>query len=350
MTDGSINPVRRGGRRFGSSSCMVAGAFALMVLHAALPSLGEAQVRVAPVSVNRALAVSGAVFDKAGRPLSGVTVGVLEVRDRPSPIPGDVVYFSRSLVAHDGLFDVACEAPCLNLELQFRKDGYFPAALDVNQVEVIWGLGTGQERRVPLRQAAKATNTLVTLERMTEPVAVDTMEVHPEADARESGKVGVLDLERGRGRSVTPAGAERMVAKKGSAGAVALVRLALAPEAGGSPIAKRMRESGTEAELPAPVVLTLGEGNGFVRYEPQSRKLDSIYRDMRRAPESGYGDLALTGESGEVFFYCKVGDRYGKGRVTPIMLSRRGDDDPQVEVGVEIRLNRGGTRSVESAK
>jgi hypothetical protein len=330
--------------------CVFAGAAFLCCLAStsvaqAPPGYGEEQP-----SANRPLSVSGAVFDDAGRPLNGVRVLVLEFRSVPTQSIGKISHRSRSYTAHDGMFEASCEA-CLSLDLEFHRPGCMPQTLEVMRDEVVLGRGSATEQRFLMDADGARRNLFVTLTRMTEPVELDSYSVRPAAAVADAGKVGILDFDRRKGDSVSAEEVPREVSKRVADGEVATVHLRLAPEADGVAVAKVLRASGEIAESPSPVVLRLegGEG-GFVPYTPRASTLHTVYREMTQAPESGYADLTLSRDSGVVFFYCKVGDRYGKGRVTPIMLSRRGGDDPQVEVGVEIRLNLGGTRSVESAK
>ena len=62
---------------------------------------------------------------------------------------------------------------------------------------------------------------------------------------------------------------------------------------------------------------------------------------MSRAPTSGYlPTLNLTRMDGfPQYFYCRIGDRYGRGHVNPVGLSRRGDGPATAKVTVSIELN-----------
>jgi hypothetical protein len=74
---------------------------------------------------------------------------------------------------------------------------------------------------------------------------------------------------------------------------------------------------------------------------------------MRTAPAEGYTSslvLDTADRSGTYFFYCRIGDRYGKGSVAVPSFGHADDGRKVVMAHIEIRLNLDGSRNVETAK
>ncbi len=70
---------------------------------------------------------------------------------------------------------------------------------------------------------------------------------------------------------------------------------------------------------------------------------------MREAPESGYGgELDLSAAGGEVvYFFCKIGELYGRGTASPAGLEET-SKGRRVVAFVEIALNPDGSRNLET--
>ena len=86
-----------------------------------------------------------------------------------------------------------------------------------------------------------------------------------------------------------------------------------------------------------------------------SRKVNSaeIYREIRTAPLEVYqSTLKLDTadiNAGDFYFFCRIGDLYGRGRVVMPSFSS-GAGQQVVRAYIEIRMNLSGGRNVESAR
>ncbi len=112
--------------------------------------------------------------------------------------------------------------------------------------------------------------------------------------------------------------------------------------------------------IPQRVKLVMNDPDGgFITFSPQTRK--NLYHQMKTAPESGYQkELVLDAdyfaqaieaktseEKRECFFFFKIKNRYGKGRVGEVQVS---GDRSTVKLGVQFRIQPDGSRNLETAE
>jgi hypothetical protein len=111
---------------------------------------------------------------------------------------------------------------------------------------------------------------------------------------------------------------------------------------------------GARLRVPAPAILDFADADGgIVFHEFAEGNPGTIYRGMRTAPAEGYTSslvLDTADRSGTYFFYCRIGDRYGKGSVAVPSFGHADDGREVVMAHIEIRLNLDGSRNVETAK
>ena len=105
--------------------------------------------------------------------------------------------------------------------------------------------------------------------------------------------------------------------------------------------------------LPPKVRLVINhpEGGLILFNPPEKRKYDPFSRYMKEAPEEGYEKEVLltpviyTRMAGEVFFYFKIGDIYGKGAIGKPSYSK---DYRIVDTYIKCALNPTGDRNLRT--
>jgi hypothetical protein len=111
---------------------------------------------------------------------------------------------------------------------------------------------------------------------------------------------------------------------------------------------------GARVRVPESAVLDFSPANGgVVLHRFAQGNSQEIYRAMRTAPADGYQSSLLLDTAdrfGTYYFFCRVGDRYGKGLVAVPSFGHADDGREVVEVYMEIRLNLDGSRNVETAR
>lgn len=100
-----------------------------------------------------------------------------------------------------------------------------------------------------------------------------------------------------------------------------------------------------EAEL---FLWASSSSDGFVAHATHQTIASFVYREMKEAPESGYEPrLAMPPEvRDELFFFVKIGNRYGKGRVGRARYGRRGTLPGYASAEAEVLLNDGRDRNL----
>lgn len=306
---------------------------------------------------NGTLVAGGSVLDEQGRPLDSVSLEVAVARFDPTAESLQRVEKSRQVVT--GAFRISCQR-CSDLRLRFDKEGYHGEMVTVST----------RERSDPLSEArpAKQLGTLqVVLRPVVAPVRLETFRGRITA-APDSALTKVLpvpssayvdastgdSLGRSSGRpSGSSSGLGRAVPlkslrEKASGDLPDFVRLSAELE-GGALKTRRPWPSARPLAV-APALELAGDG-GFRLYEPSSKRVAEIWREMDEAPADGYSPrLELDPERDRpLYFYIRIGGRYGKGRVTPTSVDR-GSNGQRVSAFVELRLNAEGGRGLEGAR
>lgn len=277
------------------------------------------------------LALAGSLLDQDGRPLMGV--GVEVVRTVFAPAEPSLQRSETQSSVVDGAFRFECQ-PCLGLRLKFIKKGYHgdfreitalssplrppvveelrhqvrlakagaPARLQIFQGQIVTRVGGGDEQVVGVSKSA--------------------------AGPRQRAQVQDLQL-----KSVEP---------------LPFVRLQAAEEGNQ---AKAGVIDGKSMAVPVGARLDFGDAGGVQRYEPQAQRIDKVLLEMKEAPEGGYQptlDLDPIATS-PTYFFCKVGDLYGRGTVSVPTLEET-SQGRRVVAYVEITVNPDGSRNLEELR
>lgn len=292
--------------------------------------LAARSIAVARGGLDARLRLAGEVVDAAGRPLTGVEAEVTIARFDPAA-PQLASEEKRTEVI-DGYFQFACE-PCLAIEVSFYRAGYHwqKAAVYVEKAAERAQPVERKNLQVVMREVGALPQLrwlrgdLVLGEAGVE----EALPVAPEAQGRTAPLAAVAAKSGGTG------------------GSLPAIRLQAGREAGGK-IATRAVE-GKTAPAPAAPLLDFSGVGGVQRYRPLAREQHQVVYEMREAPADGYGPtLPVEPGSAEViYFYCKIGELYGRGKAKPATVEEvKGGH--QVVAYVEIALNPDGSRNLET--
>ncbi len=277
--------------------------------------------------------VGGAVLDAVtGKPLSGVRLSVTEGAFDPDGRGFHTAARYREEVT--GAFRYDCN-PCTDVRLRLSKDGYRSQTLNFAVAAVEGNLLDETRLRVALRP-------------LESPVVLLPIQGELVAGADPDAKVLAFDSARPR---VWVAGLDQVPPKTAGGIDPFVLRLRTGTGAGGQPLVVKIAEERPKDvpvvpvhERPVGAVLDFSQVGGAVRHEPGDLGPPAALRAMREAPADGYAQFLELGSTTEpVFFYCRVGDRYGKGYVEAPWVG----NDGTVRAHVRLWLNDGG-QSLES--
>lgn len=285
--------------------------------------------------------LGGEIFDDEGRPLSGVTLRIRT--SRPSLFDPFDDGYSRKMKVVAGAFRYKCNQ-CSTVHLHFSKEGYHR-----EEMEFVYNRKQHGKR-------LESTALRIKLDRLRSPVTL--VEISGVLSIG-SGSVKVVPIALQPTSASAPL--EWLVAqlKKegGDLAQLLYLKLDALLHADGTPVTVSLDRPGLpkgQRLQPVSAVLDFSMANGgAVLYEPSESETWRIYDSMRRAPESGYVPrLALdrwsTGESYK-YFYCKLGDYYGKGSVG-VPKIKQSSSGLVATSYIEIWINRDGGRSVEKRR
>jgi len=112
-------------------------------------------------------------------------------------------------------------------------------------------------------------------------------------------------------------------------------------------------ESGGPRRLPKHLLLRITDPEGgFIHFPVEDRKefiYDRFNRGMRQAPETGY-EQSLTiypDMKIPVYFFIKVGDRYGKGVLRNVRVA---EDGSRIDCEVKLYIQDNGSRNLETLR
>ncbi len=317
-----------------SLSFALAG-FVLLSLVSANGVAGTSR-RIVPISV------SGSVIDVGGHPIKNVEMTVKEGRMQADSFE---VSWTRRPRTIDGGFDVRCE-DCADLRLRFRAEGFYPKEIGfkLTDDEAVLLL-TGQDGD---GFSLVRRGLIVELEPSVSPVNLDWNSVV--LDVREEGPMRVLAAEKGSMRGTI----ERVVLSKrhkagGEGDGPAMVALKVAP---GQFDALVRKISGYQAKVAANGVFLEFSGGitGVIPVGVPEGNYKTVFRSMAEAPEDGYADHMVIDPNDDRrhYFYCRIGGLFGKGSVSSLGSDFGLDGTRTLQVGVEIYLNRDGSRNLDS--
>ncbi len=322
------------------------GITVLLILGVALGVLGFGQAQDQPTKreyrralkefarrENGAIRLGGVVIDDEGRPLSEVTLGIEKCRYLPFDDDG----CTETEKVVNGVFHYQCRR-CSWVRIYFSKNGYHHEEIDFAFDPEVHD------------RAVEVTGLRIQLDKVRNPVSLRELSGSLTVGA---GPAGVLPVGPWTTSSGPPVEELKAMAKsEGKPEIFAYVSLVAELDSDGNAVAIPYKPPGAATTFLKARSVFLdfsGADGGAIPYEGTETTPWRIFDKMREAPSSGYLrrlPLDPTWETG-LYFYCKLGDRYGKGRVSRPHVSR-GPRGMEVEVYVKILLNTDGGRSVET--
>jgi hypothetical protein len=299
----------------------------------AVPASADAQQTAAELRklAEGRLVLAGSVLDQDGRPLTGVEVEV--VRTYFAPAEPSLQRSESQRIVVDGAFRFECQ-PCLALRLKLYKTGYHSDLREVTALSSPLRPPVVEELRhqVRLQKAAPAARLQIFQGQIVTRVGGGDEQVvgvsKEAAGPRQRAQVHDLQL-----KSVRP---------------LPFVRLQAAEEGNQ---AKAGVIAGKSMAVPVGTRLDFGDAGGVQRYEPQAKRVDKVLLEMKEAPEGGYQptlDLDPVAAS-PTYFFCKIGDLYGRGTVSVPTLEET-SQGRRVVAYVEITVNPDGSRNLEELR
>lgn len=281
-------------------------------------------------SFDARITLSGTVEDEMGRPLNAVKTRVEVFRFDPSSSSLSSMESKTEIV--DGFFLFTCER-CMEIRADFLRTGFHVGSLSA-------GVGTEGAGQPPV------------VEKMRQRVVLRPMGTIPRLHRFE----GRLIVEEGGEEHILPVGAKasggpalyRILPKDSSSGEpLPFIRLSVG-RSGGSVLTRALSDK--SVLVPEAPRLEFGSTGAVLPYRPGARDLNTIRYEMREAPSDGYGpSLELDPNGAEtIYFYCKVGELYGRGSATPALIEELGGGRKRVVAHVEIELNPDGSRNLET--
>lgn len=293
--------------------------------------------------VNAEISLSGQVEGEDGKPLERVRLHVR--KNRVSLMAESFLSWDETTTdLADGRFAVDCRS-CSSVELFFSKPGFYSESRTFHV-----GSSERSGDRVNPEEATDLLHadlrvTLRSSQNKTQLVTYSSLMM-----AGAHGPVTVAPLRRGLGRRVKP---ERLGEPLGSdeRNLPGFIRLVAT-----------LTDEGTLAVIdpdalvrkPKLPILDFTEaGGGLILHRYAEGAPKQTYRAMSVAPEDGYQahiTLDTEGRSGgRYYFYCRIGNRYGKGRVSLPLISHDDAGQEVVQASIEVRLNLDGSRNLETA-
>ncbi len=286
--------------------------------------------------------VGGAVVDAVtGRPLSGVRLSVTEGSFDPQK--PELRTATRHKEEVTGAFRYQC-GPCTDVRLRLSKDGYRSETLK-------FAVGALDDP-ASTDNVVNETHLRVALRPLQNPVQLRAIQGELVAGDETQAEVLAFDAGHRKARSM---GFNDLPTKAVGGPEPFFIRLSTSSDGQGKAAVVDIREEKAVGVPIAPVhrrpvgaTLDFSSIGGVIRHIPEAGSENrpwSVLRSMLEAPADGYSRALELGTATEpVFFYVRVGDRYGKGYVEAPWV------DPQSTARAHIRLwlNDGG-RSVEAA-
>ncbi len=305
---------------------------------------------------NGSIKLTGQVVDAQGAALGDVHVSV-----RKSSFTLSNSSFKSSdesrIELEDGNFEISCRT-CTGIRLHFSKSGYYSETLDfgVKRESVpsdTEAASTAAHDRYGTNVESLEQRDLRIVMRSTENQAqLDSYSGYLETSA--TGPLRVVPLRRDLGSSGVEIDQLHKPPSKSAKMLGGHVQLLVTITEDGRLAARPMLDvPGAQFRKPAATALDFSKANGGVLlYEFSDESPPTVYRAMATAPNDGY-QLSLyvdsDDRSGDYYFYCRVGQWYGKGRIAKPSF-QTSDGRQVVGTYVEMRINPDGSRNLETSR
>jgi len=271
--------------------------------------------------------LKGTIVDAEGMPLDDVLMEVITL-EFDSLRNTDLKEIKQEQPV-SATFTYACDN-CAGVRLEFRKDGYY-----LEKVEYVTYADDN-----PNMEVIKPDEKVV-LEKRGVRVASKRYSGTLKVSRNETE---VLPFSFGqRSRAVPVTRLPEIAARKQHLDDVLYLELKVKRDADGEIATQELQRPGSSHKPRKPVEpildFTHADG-GLIVYQPKSRFIRKIDREMKRAPARGYQPiLALDLETWDTqYFYCRIGKRYCRGTISPVSVNR-GSNGDYVSLHVSIRLN-----------
>ena len=298
--------------------------------------------------MNPSLIVSGMIKDRSGQTLSDVNIRV-----RESYLTSNYGEYNRerSLLVHDGNFEIACKE-CSAMSLRFTKKGYYPAKA---MAGVFDNLSRLSESELKTISQGGAIPPMPTVEKENMEVVLEQIQHKQSIHLRQSGAVlfsgpDLDDIVAAlKGMTVTAMPLSVIQAKAGSGESPLYIKLEPTLDNSGQILAVQAQSH----PVPAPTILDFSHADGgIIVYHPSTSVMNMALREMKTAPENGYVSRIkvphLRGE--EIYFYCRFNGIYGKGRITGVRFKYASGNRKGIGLGITLYLNPDGSRNLEDVR
>ncbi len=296
---------------------------------------------------NAAITLTGRVVDEAGMPLDQVQLYV--TKSRVSLTAESFLTLDESdLDLEDGRFRVTCRA-CSNVQMHFSRAGYYSETVDFH---VDYATREAGRLSSEVAQDLERTDLQIVLRSAQNAVRLVSFEGFLRATA--NGPATVVPMRRDMGSQGVKQDRLSRPPGKNTKYLPGYVQL-LAAVTKDDTLASESPPGNPRIKFPQPPVVDFSEADGgIILYEFTSGDRQKVYREMRMAPADGYQSSLLldsVDRDGTYYFFCRIGDRFGKGHVNvPSFSHLDGKEGEVVMAYMEIRLNLEGSRNVETAR
>jgi hypothetical protein len=300
-------------------------------------SQGDIQKLLAGVSGT--IQVGGHIVDQDGNRLDDVGIEISEVS--PNDMSGTLA--NRKVIRVNGEFQIR-RSGVQTVDCGFFKEGYYDERRSYSVPEVA---------DTPSAGAVTKSGETIVLERIPDPAPLQLFEASLDSSVNGPGlalslrQLGIADglspLREGDDRASSIAQGSQIYLEPEIAQDGRLSRVLVNLEGIGG--VQSVLQSGQF------ILTNPGAGDGFVLADlaSTSSKVNRNFRKMVEAPLEGYVPyMDISGESGEedLYFFCRIAGRYGKGVVTNLvpLVEKGGKENAYARM--IIYLNHTGSRNV----
>jgi hypothetical protein len=307
---------------------------------------------------NASIDVAGQVVDEQGNSLRD-----LKLSTRHSRITLLTESFSESseseITLHDGNFNFACN-PCSSAQLHFSKPGYYTKIVNFS----VRKPNDDAKDRADSGEAIDPRDTHI--ENVTEldlrivllsnknKVRLDRYEGMMETT--NNGPLRVMPLRMDLGGIGVPIDFSDKPHSKTAKFLGGYVQLLAQTNSDGDLAARpRLNISGAQSRIPTDVILDFSHADGGIQLFKSTEEASAeIFKAMPEAPEAGY-QQSITLETQNIqvtyYFFCRIGQWYGKGLITvPYFGSANDDGREVVRSYIRIWVNPDGSRNLETGR